>query len=213
MRRDRLAETLLSLVGPADRAASAVGDLVEEASGGGGKWFWLSVTRLWLSLLGRDLAAAPLAKAVSCVMAWFLYMALSVVLGLVGYVAVTLAWALAYVIAHHTGFELLADALRLRFDWPPIPDWATYAIQAVVLIGLAPLQLGRGSTLYWRGHEVSLAVVMLIVWTMMSVLVPIVGVGISVRPSMVPVMVMFFLIGALYERFRPTPLVQLKPNT
>lgn len=203
MHRGRLAETLLSLVGPADRAASAVGDLVEEATGRGSVWFWLSATRLWLSLLGRDLVAAPLAKAVSCVVAWFLYMALSVVLGLVGYVAVTVLWGMAYVVAHHTGFELLADALRIRFDWPPIPDWATYAIQAAVLFALAPAQIGRGSTRFWHGHEVSLAIVMLVVWTAMSTFVPVVGIGIRVSPSMVPVMVMFFLVGALYERFRP----------
>jgi hypothetical protein len=193
---------LLSLVGPADRAASAVGDLVEEAPARGGVWFWRSVTRLWLSLLGRDLAAAPLAKAMACIVAWFLYTALSAVLALVGYVAVTVVWGMAYVFAHHTGLELLTDVLRIRFDWPPIPDWATYAIQAVVLFALAPLQIGRGSTRFWRGHEVSFALVTLIVWTPMSMFVPLVGIGIGVSPPMVPLMVLFVLVGALFERFR-----------
>jgi hypothetical protein len=202
MGRDRLAETLLSLVGAGDRAASAVGDLIEEAPARGGVWFWRSVMRLWLSLLGRDLSTAPLALAVSCVVGWFLYMALSLVLGLVGYVAVTLVWGVSYVLAHHTGFELLADVLRIRFDWPPIPDWATYAIQAAVLFALAPLQIGRGSTQFWRGHEVSLALVMLIVWTVMAMFVPLVGVGIGVSPLMVPLMVMFVLAGALFQRFK-----------
>jgi hypothetical protein len=40
MRKDRLAETLLSLVGPADRVASTVGDLMEEQRERGPVWFW-----------------------------------------------------------------------------------------------------------------------------------------------------------------------------
>ena len=105
-------------------------------------------------------------------------------------------------LTHHTGFELLADMFQIRFDWPPIPDAATYLIQAVVLFAIAPLHVGRASALFWRGHEVSLAVVMLIVWTALAVFVPLVGVGIAARPAMVPVMVMFVLAGALFERFR-----------
>lgn len=204
MRRDRLAEALLSLVGPADRAASAIGDLMEEAGERGRFWFWRSVMRVWLSLLGRDLLFAPLAMAASCAGAWFLYMALSLVLAFVGYVAVTVVWGVLYVFSNHTGLELLTDVLRIRFDWPPIPDWATYVIQAAVLFALAPLQIGRGSTRFWRGHEVSLAVIMLIVWWAMATFVPLVVVGIRAYPSMVPIMVMFVLIGALYERVRPT---------
>jgi hypothetical protein len=205
VRRDRLAEALLSLVGPADRAASVIGDLMEEAGERGRIWFWRSVTRIWLALLGRDLIVAPFAMAVSCGAAWFLYMLVSLVMAFVGYVAVTLVWGIAYVFRHHTGLELLANGLRIRLDWPPIPDWMTYAIQAAVLLALAPFQIGRGSSLFWRGHEMSLAVLMLIIWTAMAWLVPLVGVGIRAYPSMVPVMVGFMLLGALFERFRASP--------
>ena len=65
MRRDRFAEHLLSLVAPPERAASAVGDLMEEAGERGLVWFWSSLTRLWLSMLGRDLVRTPLAMAAS----------------------------------------------------------------------------------------------------------------------------------------------------
>jgi len=205
MRRDRLAESLLSLVGPADRAASAVGDLMEGVGARGGVWFWRSVVRLWISLLGRDLLAAPLAMAVCGVAAWFVYMLLSLVLAVVGYVAVTLVWGGAYVAANHTGLELLTDVLNVRFDWPPIPGWATYAIQAVVMFAIAPFQIGRGGAPYWRGHELSLAIVMLLVWTMMAWLVPLVGVGISASPSMMPVAAAFVLLGLLSARSRPRP--------
>jgi hypothetical protein len=205
MRRGRLAEVLLSLVGPADRAASAVGDLMEETNRRGTVWFWRSLMRLWLSMLGRDLLVAPLTMALSCVAAWFFYMLLSLVVAFAGYVAVTLAWGLAYVFTHHTGLELLTEVLRLRFDWPSIPAWATYVIQAAALFAIAPFQLGRASRRLWRDHELSLAVVMLIVWTAMAWLVPFVAVGVSARPMMVPVMVMFVLAGAMFERFRSVP--------
>jgi hypothetical protein len=205
VRREHLAETLLSLVGPVDRAASAVGDLMEETGQRGRIWFWRSVAQLWLRQLGRDLLVAPLAMAASSAVGWFFYMALSVVLSFAVYVAVTIVWGVLYALTHHTGFELLTDLLRIRFDWPQIPAWSLYAIQAAVLFAIAPFQLGRGSRNFWRGHEVSLAVVILIVWTLMAQFVPFVGIGISARPSMVPVMVAFVLAGALFERSRPTP--------
>jgi hypothetical protein len=204
MRSGRLAEILLSLVASSDRAASTVGDLMEESDARGRLWFWRSLTRLWLSLLGRDLLAAPFAMAVSSAIAWFLYMGLSLVLAFAGYIVVTLGWGVGYVLTHHTGLELAADVLRLRFDWPPIPDLATWMIQAVVLFAIAPFQIGRASAPYWRGHELSLAIVMLVIWTAMAVFVPLVGVGISASPAMMPVAVMFVLGGALVERVRAT---------
>ena len=112
MRRDRVAEHLLSLVAPPERAASAVGDLMEEAGERERIRFWRSVTWLWLSMLGRDLVRTPFAMAASSAIAWFLYMGLSVVLALAGYIAVTLIWGAAYVLTHHTGVELLASVLR-----------------------------------------------------------------------------------------------------
>ena len=201
MRKDIVAETLLSLVGSTERARSLVGDLMEEA-GRGRVWFWQSVARLWFAMLGRDLMRAPLAMAIYCAAGWFVYMLLSLAMAFGAYIVVTLAWGAAYVLANHTGLELLTDALRIRFDWPPIPGAATYAIQAVVLFAAAPFHIGRCSAFCWRGHEVSVAVVMLAIWSLMAAFVPLVGVGISVRPGMVPVMVMVVLAGALFERFR-----------
>jgi hypothetical protein len=205
MRRERVAEHLLSLVAPPERVASAVGDLMEEADERGRVWFWRSVTRLWLSMLGRDVVRTPFSMAACSAFAWFLYMGLSLVLAFAGYIVVTLIWGGAYVLENHTGFELLTNVLRIRFDWPPIPDEATWAIQAVVLFAIAPFQLGRASAPYWRGRELSLAMVMLPIWAAMAVFVPFVGVGISARPSMMPVVVLFVLLGALAERFRATP--------
>ena len=113
---------------------------MEEADARGRVWFWRSVARLWLSMLGRDLVRSPFAMAACSAFAWFLYMGLSLVLAFAGYIVVTLVWGGAYVLANHTGFELLANVLRIRFEWPPIPDWRTWVIQAVVLFAIAPFQ-------------------------------------------------------------------------
>lgn len=201
MRKDVVAETLLSLVGSTARSRSLVGDLMEEARRGR-LWFWQSVTRLWFAMLGRDLMRAPIAMAIYCAAGWFVYMLLSLAMAFGAYIVVTLAWGAAYVLANHTGLELLTDALRIRFDWPPIPGAATYAIEVAVLFAAAPFHIGRCSAFCWRGHEVSVAVVMLGIWSLMAAFVPLVGVGITARPAMVPVMVMFVLAGALFERFR-----------
>ena len=113
MRKADVAEVLLSLVGSPERARSFVGDLIEER-GHGAAWFWRSVARLWLAMLGRDLMTAPIKMTISCAIAWFVYMLLSAVLALAGYVIVTLAWGIAYVLSNHTGLELLTDLMRVR---------------------------------------------------------------------------------------------------
>jgi hypothetical protein len=178
---------------------------MEELDARGRFWFWRTLTRLWLSLLGRDLFFAPLRMAVSSALAWFVYMVLSLILGFAGYFAVALIWGAGYVLSNHTGLELLADLVRIRFDWPPISPETTWWIQAVVLFAIAPFQLGRASAPYWRGHEVSLAIVTLLIWTVMARFVPFVLIGIKASPAMMPLVVMFLLVGALAERPRATP--------
>ena len=197
MRSDRLAETILSLVIAPDRSAAAVGDLVEGAGGRGRGWFWTSVARIALSSAARDLLTAPVAMAVSAALAWFPYMALSLVLALAGYVVGTLVWGFAYVLTPHTGLDLI---LRLRFDWTPLPAGIAYAIQAIAFWAVAPFQIGRAAGLYWRGHELSISLVTMAIWSAMSVLVPFVGVGVRASLSAMPLILTFVLLGALAER-------------
>lgn len=59
MRSARLAEWILSLVMPPDRAASTVGDLLEECPPRGPLWFWSNVLRTARSHLWRDVIASP----------------------------------------------------------------------------------------------------------------------------------------------------------
>jgi hypothetical protein len=60
MRNIAAAEWILSLVAAPDRTASAIGDLVEEASARGIFSFWSSVLRTACSYLWRELCASPL---------------------------------------------------------------------------------------------------------------------------------------------------------
>ncbi len=59
MRSIHIAEWLLRLVTSRDRAASAVGDLVEQAPTRNRFWFWSGILRTAASLLWRDLAENP----------------------------------------------------------------------------------------------------------------------------------------------------------
>jgi len=61
--------------------------------------------------------------AIGCTIAWFVYMLFSAVLALIGYVVVTLAWGIAYVLNNHTGLELLTDLMRVRFDRRRFLTW------------------------------------------------------------------------------------------
>ncbi len=66
-----VAEWILSLVAPPDRAASTVGDLVEEASSRGTLWFWSCVLRTAGSHLWHDLTVSPL-RMLDLAFRWFL---------------------------------------------------------------------------------------------------------------------------------------------
>jgi hypothetical protein len=59
MRSIHIAEWILALVTSRDRAASTVGDLMEEAPARGVFWFWSGVLRTAASLLWRDFAERP----------------------------------------------------------------------------------------------------------------------------------------------------------
>jgi hypothetical protein len=54
-----VAQWILSLVTAPDRAASTVGDLMEDAAVRGVWWFWLGVFRTTLSLLWQEIAENP----------------------------------------------------------------------------------------------------------------------------------------------------------
>ncbi len=59
MTKSRIAEWILSQVLPPDRAASTVGDWLEDAAERGPVWFWSCVFRTVLSRIWSDLAESP----------------------------------------------------------------------------------------------------------------------------------------------------------
>ncbi len=61
--RSRIAEWILSQVLPPDRAASTVGDWMEDAPKRGNIWFWSCVLRTLASCIWSDLSEAPLTMA------------------------------------------------------------------------------------------------------------------------------------------------------
>jgi hypothetical protein len=60
VRNSNIAQLILSLATTPDRAATTVGDLLEEADTRGSLWFWSSVLRTACSLCWRDFFSAPL---------------------------------------------------------------------------------------------------------------------------------------------------------
>jgi len=84
MTKSRVAECILSQVVPPDRAASTVGDWLEDAPKRGNVWFWSCVLRTAVSRVWSDLAESPgfmLDLALrSCLFSWLLYVVGTIVL-------------------------------------------------------------------------------------------------------------------------------------
>jgi len=59
MRNTQVAEWILSLVTSPERAASTVGDLLEDAAHRGAAWFWFGAVRTALSMLWREFSGDP----------------------------------------------------------------------------------------------------------------------------------------------------------
>jgi hypothetical protein len=212
----RLAEAILSLVVRPERAASAVGDLME-TFGESASWsFWMAVARLSVSSLLEQTVSSPFAMVASAVFGWFLYMAISLVLTFGGVVMGTLAWGILYFGAHHTGLELVVNALKLRFDWPPAPLELTSWVQPVVMWMAAPYQTGRLAARSWPGRELAMCAVLICVWVVLASVVPLViipgswtppgrpdfriATGTSASPVAIPLMLVFVFLAALRQR-------------
>ncbi len=200
MRDDRLAESLLSLVTSPDRARSMVGDLLEEAGSRGRCWFWWCVARTASALVRKSLQSAPLQLAAFAVVGWFVYMLVSLVQLLCGWLLVTLLWGLGYFLTHHTGAELLADLLRIRIGWTPPPAGMLHWLDLVVVWTVAPFQVGRLVSRFWPSREIAAWVVLWLVWPLMATVVPFVAVSTRVSLHGMPVIQTFVLLGALWER-------------
>jgi hypothetical protein len=204
MRADNVAEWILSLVMPRDRARAVVGDLVEEAAAQQRPRFWMCVARTALAFLGRNLTTAPLRLAGFAVAGWVVYMMVSVILLPSSFVlAPALAWA-AKILTEHTGLELVAAWLRV----PPgslFPEAAVrLGVELLIMLAVAPLLVGRFTARWWPGREIAACVMVALVWPFLAFFAPFVAISTRLTLPMVPIVAAFVLAGALWERREST---------
>jgi hypothetical protein len=196
------AEALLSLVTAPERAAAAVGDLLEDVPRRGRKWFWLSVIRAVAATVWRDMLSTPFSIAAAAVAGWLGFMLVALLFDLVSQVGLRLIWAIGYVLAHHTGLELIVDALRVRIDWAPMPPALTHNVQWIAVAMWAPFYTGRLVARQWRRRALAFTAIQTIVWGLLIGVVPFVSLfGSRVTVAALPILESFLLIGVIRERW------------
>jgi hypothetical protein len=109
-----IAEWILALVTTEDRAASTVGDLMEDAEARGAPWFWAGVLGTAFAILWRDLRAEPGKMAWLAARAW------------VFQIICVVGWFVLYGLAD--GFS------RQWRRSPGIPAWSSTAFQVAGLV-------------------------------------------------------------------------------
>src|SRR5262245_16217603 len=140
MRNARLAQWLLSLVTTPDRAASTVGDLLEDRATSGPIRFWASVLFTVLALLWRDLAASPrrmAGLALYGVVLQFLFIFLFAMVVFIG--------------------MLIAFAATGAKGSGPITDLPTFASPTVIALFIVAAQFKVGRVLAKRSPGTELA--------------------------------------------------------
>ena len=202
MRSDLLAEWILSLVVDRERAASAVGDFLEDVPERGRRWFWFSIGKTAFARLGRSLMEAPFRMAGFAAFAWLVYMAMGFALGFAAWIAATLLWGMGYFLSHHTVMELVANLLRLRFDWPAPPvEWLRFVDCVVVWIA-APYQLGRWWARAARGREMVTWLYLAAIWPALMMWLPFADRYARASLTAAPLILMFVLAGMLRESWQ-----------
>jgi hypothetical protein len=201
MRDDRIAESILGLVATPERASAAIGDLMEELPRHSGAWFWQATVRTVVGCVWRDLTTVPARMAGAAFIGWFWYMLLALLLLLVGFVLENAAWALLYVLTHHTGFELISEVVRLRFEWTPLPQSVHAFSQTAVMMAIAPFYLGQIVAIQWKEKAVAVTVMLALVWSVLVGVLPFSGMfGDRVSLTMLPVISIFLLAGVVKMR-------------
>jgi hypothetical protein len=191
---------MLGLVMPQPRATALAGDLIEDLAARGGRWFWGAVARTMLSMLVLDVRRSTLSLTAFAVVSWFGYMFVALVLLPVGTAAAVLAWGTFTVLSNHTGLELLAPLLPLPLEWSPPPTSLYGTTELVIVAAAAPYVIGRATARWWPGRELAAGAVTVIVWPVMTVLVPFVGFRVSATLPIVPWLVGAMLAGTLWDR-------------
>jgi hypothetical protein len=152
MLKAQIAEGILKLFTTPERAASTVGDMVEEAHGA--LWFWISVVRTVFSFIWRDISGDPLYMAGLAIRAWLLSAA--IVFGFI----LALIIPMSIIVGILGGVGILNDK---SFDPPSI--WITaigWLVAALFLIAI-PYRVGRWVARRAPGREVAACLALQIV--------------------------------------------------
>ena len=181
MRRAALAESILALVLPRERAAAIAGDLMEDAPGALG--FWTAISGVAWGSVRRDLETFAVPMAAGAAVWWIAYGFLSVCYTFIGNLVV-------YFMGHHTGLELLVD-----LPWPPPPPSPESWIGPLFWWGMIPYQIGASVARSWPGREVSAWAALIVVW-------PLLGYLTKTDLPALPLVQAFALAGALEARRR-----------
>jgi hypothetical protein len=140
MRNSQVAEWILSLVTSSDRAASMVGDLMEDAASHGAVWFWIGVLRTAFSLLWRLFSNDPAQMIGLAARGFLLQLVMFVASIALSTIAIVLWW-------FFTGWPVETGPLPL-----PATEWTLGSVFFWVLI---PFQIGRWLARRSPGRELA----------------------------------------------------------
>jgi hypothetical protein len=194
MHNARIAEEILSMVTPRDRAAAITGDLLEDSETP--RQFWLSVARIAVSLVGEAIAAAPLQLLAVACLGWFVFMTITLGLQL-------LVWAGGYALVHHTVLEW--TGLGVAFAWPPGPHGLAPWIESLVLLIWAPMKSGSYLARWRSGEAAAISLAIFLTWPLLASVITFVALSTKVTLTILPVIQAFAITGALRERRRSMP--------
>jgi hypothetical protein len=148
MRSERVAEWILSQVLSPNRAASTVGDWMEDAAERGAVWFWSSVFRTVLLRVWSDFAESP-GFMVGLALRGWLYSAWLIVGSAFGlFVAILIATPVVLWLGY------LAQQLHWHLSWP-FPS----ALVARIWIGWCEFKAGRWIARRAPGREITAGIV------------------------------------------------------
>ena len=175
MRNAQVAEWILSLVTSPDRAASTVGDLMENAAHRGALWFWTGVLRTAFSMMWRDVTANP-GRMVRLAGGAFL---LGLALTFVGFLVII-------------PLTMVLSSAGVQ-DGKVYSSWPFTVASVLVAMILVPLQQGRWLARRAPGHELVPCLALAIISAVLTVITTAFGFGtvwqvvLSVALSPIPI--------------------------
>jgi hypothetical protein len=140
MRKEYLAEVVISLVTSHERAVSIVGDILEDNETRGACRFWLCVVQTGLSQLWQQISAAPFALAGAAIGSMF----------------VTFGFTLLFVVSFVVIELIVVLFFLMAFNLGP-PSWMWRWPEALAFHLLVPFLVGRWISQRYPGREAAVS--------------------------------------------------------